>query len=501
MRRRLERLGLMVGLVAVCFVQSLWAEVDYIGFKEEQVVSKDLQIGLDAEGLEIYMTEGAYYNPNKPLTKLKGAVKSNYPIESISYILSWNGFEVNKGTLPPSNEWVIDPSPLVYGTNDLRLEVVDKAGNKASSEYLIIETGDGGDTDADKDNLSDKIERVLKTDLANKDTDRDGLLDGDEAYMMGTDPRVADTDNDGILDGREDFDQDGLANEEEVKYHTDPRVADSDSDELSDKKEIEMGTDPTMRDTDEDSLYDNEELEMGFNPLLKDSNHNGTNDGDEALLRNEQLVYKEKSSSYLINWQGSIPAKYSNGYHMMNDLSEDLFLTPSIPGYLTTPVEVKGTPLKAKLACKIEGQVLKGNNFKPAWFRLDADAQRLILVPGQKFNKSRGTVEIEVAEGGKYILLDKALWDKAWAIPLGSGKGVDQDQDGLTDQEESQLRLRTGVILKTNPKMADTDGDGILDGKELKAVRDKSGKIQYYDMWSNPLLKDTDGDGYIDGEE
>src|SRR5215216_2156740 len=57
----------------------------------------------------------------------------------------------------------------------------------------------------------------------------------------------------------------------------------------------------------------------------------------------------------------------------------------------------------------------------------------------------------------------------------------DADGDGLTDTEE------TG--LGTDPVVADTDGDELLDGEEVKTYQ------------TNPLVADTDDDGLPDGEE
>jgi hypothetical protein len=57
----------------------------------------------------------------------------------------------------------------------------------------------------------------------------------------------------------------------------------------------------------------------------------------------------------------------------------------------------------------------------------------------------------------------------------------DQDADGLTDLEE--------YARGTDPKKADTDGDGISDGREVRVVG------------TNPLKRDTDGDGVNDGDE
>ena len=64
---------------------------------------------------------------------------------------------------------------------------------------------------------------------------------------------------------------------------------------------------------------------------------------------------------------------------------------------------------------------------------------------------------------------------------LGSGDADDDDTDGLTNGEERKLG--------TNPEAADTDGDGLKDGDEVKRFK------------TNPLKVDTDGDGLADGDE
>ena len=77
------------------------------------------------------------------------------------------------------------------------------------------------------------------------DSDADGLRDGEEIEIYGTDPTLADTDGDGINDGNElaywgdqwknDFDGDGLINLLD---------SDSDNDGIDDGDEIAAGTDP-----------------------------------------------------------------------------------------------------------------------------------------------------------------------------------------------------------------------------------------------------------------
>ena len=65
-----------------------------------------------------------------------------------------------------------------------------------------------------------------------------------------------------------DRDDDGLADGAEFNVHgTDPDVADSDADELPDGEEIALGTDPLLFDTDGDVFGDGAEVAAGTNPL------------------------------------------------------------------------------------------------------------------------------------------------------------------------------------------------------------------------------------------
>jgi hypothetical protein len=58
---------------------------------------------------------------------------------------------------------------------------------------------------------------------------------------------------------------------------------------------------------------------------------------------------------------------------------------------------------------------------------------------------------------------------------------IDSDSDGLSDEAE--------MVLGTDPKNADTDGDGLFDAEEVNIYK------------TNPKNADTDGDGYKDGQE
>jgi hypothetical protein len=68
-----------------------------------------------------------------------------------------------------------------------------------------------------------------------------------------------------------DKDLDGLSDEDEKKYGTNPASIDSDGDGLLDAEEVTVyHTDPLNPDTDGDGKKDGYEVDMGVNPLKKD---------------------------------------------------------------------------------------------------------------------------------------------------------------------------------------------------------------------------------------
>jgi len=209
-----------------------------------------------------------------------GSILWKYPINS---------------TLWPANLADLD------GNGDLEIIVGGRNGlcalDVANSGFRIYWQGGGGDLsfmrksnqvfiDRDMDFLSDYSELHLGTNLANNDTDGDGMGDGWEVYY-GFDPTNAsdaelDVDGDGLSNLGEylygtnptsnDTDGDGTPDLWEIKYDlnpTDPSDAslDCDSDGLSNLAEFNMGTDPTNPDSDGDLFGDGIEVAIGSDPL------------------------------------------------------------------------------------------------------------------------------------------------------------------------------------------------------------------------------------------
>jgi Tol biopolymer transport system component/uncharacterized membrane protein len=126
-----------------------------------------------------------------------------------------------------------------------------------------------GQEDTDGDGLINQREAEFKTDPNNPDTDADGLLDGEEVFQAKTNPLNPDTDADGLKDG------------EELIRGTNPLNADTDGDGLKDGDEVRLGTNPLKPDTDGDGLLDGRETPPCPDPLNPDTDQDGITDGKD----------------------------------------------------------------------------------------------------------------------------------------------------------------------------------------------------------------------------
>jgi len=119
---------------------------------------------------------------------------------------------------------------------------------------------------------------------------------------------------------------------------------------------------------------------------------------------------------------------------------------------------------------------LEGNT--SVWTLADKSGAMLLAEGALVVMTNSGTVAIDV----QGELDDDGLpdwWEKRFYKNFDPA--ADNDADGLTALQE--------FTLGTQPLVADTDGDGLLDGAEATAGK------------SSPLQKDTDGDGLDDGQE
>lgn len=129
----------------------------------------------------------------------------------------------------------------------------DGLPDRWEQRHRLTTPADSARLDPDRDRLSNRAERLGRTDPRRRDTDRDGVPDGAE-LGRGTNLRPADPDRDGLSDGRE------------LGMRTDPRRSDTDADELQDAEELATRTNPLDADSDDDGHRDGIEVRGGADP-------------------------------------------------------------------------------------------------------------------------------------------------------------------------------------------------------------------------------------------
>ncbi len=118
-------------------------------------------------------------------------------IGGVAYLVYSMIFAPNDETVEPG---VIAPTSTTAGQipNDTGITADQVIGEESDREVLF-----GAPIDSDEDGIDDSIEKTIGTDVQKKDTDADGLSDGDEILVWKTNPLNADTDGDTYPDGTE----------------------------------------------------------------------------------------------------------------------------------------------------------------------------------------------------------------------------------------------------------------------------------------------------------
>jgi hypothetical protein len=308
----------------------------------------------------------------------------------------------------------------------------------ATQDFFVdIDTDNDGegnqkDTDDDNDGLSDEEEKVRGSDPLKKDTDADGLSDQDEV-KKGLDPAKADTDSDGYGDKDDlfplnkdewaDVDTDGIGD------NADP---DDDNDGLSDSEEKVLGTNPNKVDTDDDTLSDGDEGKQGTNPLKKDTDDDGIDDALEIAGKTN-------------------PAK--------SDSDDDGLLDKDESTHQTNPL-VSDT---------------------------DGDG----LLDGEEVSKKTNPLKNDtdgdgVLDKDDFFPLDASESLDADGDGIGNNKDQDDDNDGLTDDEE--------VGYGTSPLLGDTDADEVSDHEEIRKGTDPNKADTSWFSFLKKKDKNTEGE-------
>jgi len=352
-------------------------------------------------------------------------------------------------------------------------------------------------TDPGVANSASQVESVLAY-FAGQDSDNDGISDLDELTITMTDHQNPDSDGDGLSDLLDDEDGDGLDNGTEIQlgscaayiYLICPVPADSDRDGVLDNEELGRSN---LRETDSDGdgLTDYQELVI-YNsvPLLADGDGDGLSDRLELGLEEEGF----RSNPRLVDSDGDgLTDFYEYEYEFV--YSEELLAAANLdsPKLTIDPLlfDTDGDGLSDR-----EEDALYGSN--PGEKDTDndglSDYDEVIQAVGQRTNPAALDTDNDGLTDGQERLITFTDPNDSDSNDNGILDGnEDRDGDGLLDFQELNL---TG----TSFMIADDDQDGLLDAYE-DSDSDGLSNILEVIIGSNPLNSDTDGDGIEDGDE
>ena len=281
-------------------------------------------------------------------------------------------------------------------------------------------------TDSDNDGVSDEMEREFGTDPYLNDTDSDSLSDFDELNWLNYNPLLDDTDENGILDKDEDPDDDGLSNYDESQIGTNMIVVDTDHDGLTDYEEARIyGTLPLNPDSDGDGVADGVEVSIGSDPLVVDTVFTTTvetssvADGDRGGIGISVSMDTDAEGAGVLS------------ISPVNNVDNPL-VSMQIPGFLNSAYEISSDKdfISATITFTLGEDVgTIGDDFQPRIYYLNEESGLLEEVENQTVVK--GQVKADVTHFSTYLLLNKvefdAVWDEEIKPPFSSDTGDDDN--------------------------------------------------------------------------
>jgi len=209
------------------------------------------------------------YEPNfisDNITKITGSLKGKENISKLSYkIISATGNTMSTGDMDIQEKWTIKDFKFSFGENTLTVTATDKQDKTYKDEIKVYSIRMGNIRDILQDNAESQY-------MLTNDTDEDGIPDFMEMQLFLTDPFKKDSDENGIDDGYEDADEDGLTNLQEIAISLNPVLKDTDGDGLTDGDELnKYSTNPFDPDSDKDGATDKWELDNGYDPKVAET--------------------------------------------------------------------------------------------------------------------------------------------------------------------------------------------------------------------------------------
>ena len=287
--------------------------------------------------------------------------------------------------------------------------------------------------DADGDRLPYAIEEYMGTDSNKTDSDGDGLPDGYEVIDLYTNPTHSDTDENGVIDSDEDFDNDGLSNIREFESNTYPYVKDSDDDGVYDGQEvIEIGSNPLSSDTDGDTLCDGDEVVLGLSPVVVDTDLDGIKDSAERFL--QTFVHQVKNECEIeevtltMNATGTLESTTQIESIMNVDVDSS-----NVPGLIGEPFEITTTSdfEECTISFKLKEETLDCSLEDIIFLWYDEENQKMEILE-TTYDYQNCSVSTVVNHFSRYMIVDKQDWFDAWREELNYGSATALDTASKT---------------------------------------------------------------------
>ncbi len=299
--------------------------------------------------------------------------------------------------------------------------------------------------------------------------DSDGLSCAFEEMVLGTDPEKRDTDGNGIKDGEEDFDGDGLSNLEE--YHgilsgrpSSPLHADTDNDGVCDGPAVPhpglipgpdaFPLDPAGSiDTDGDGMPDEiHGISSSYPPLVED-----LDDDNDRLLD----VFELANGLDPKNASDGLNDSDTDGDGLLDWWEKQYGLNHLVSNDVTIDADDDGLTLSEEYQFGTDpGQADTDGDGVPDGLEVTYGMNPLKPDPGNRD-----------IDGDGLTLLEEIAHQSNPAL-------FDSDGDQLSDAEE--------ILAGSDPARADSDGDGLSDGEEINIYG------------TDPNNPDSDGNGILD---
>lgn len=387
----------------------------------------------------------------------------------------------------------VDGSTLLYtptsgyiGPDGCTYTVRDSSGG-LNATSVTITVG----ADEDRDGISDADEGLLGTNPLKPDSDDDGLFDGLEVYVEKTDPLDDDADDDGLLDGNEDANHNGVKDLNE----TDAKNIDTDGDGLTDG--LERGLARSQGRSTKLTLFRADaDPSTQTNPLRADSDGGGDSDFIEDANHNGRVDSGETDPSdplddrHDVDGDGLTDAReLAIGLDPNDADADDDGVIDGLDGL--TDSDGDGLIDAIDVDSDNDG-LLDGTeagitaDSKPK----DTDATQghfsPDLEPASKTNPKAADSDGDGLGDGAEDVDHNGRYDPGET----DATKADTDSDGLTD------KLEKTAPNPTDSEVADSDGDGLVDGVE---DRNANGKVDAGE--TDPNVPDTDHGGAHDGVE